>query len=179
MEGALLSIDPSREAEVKRALQEIPHVAGVSFRSDIIASFRRTMGEALLVFTFFSILLAGSIAFAVVYNNARIAFAERARELASLRVLGFTQAEVARILIGEIAFLTLLAIPLGFVLGYIFSYLISLGLQTDIYRVPLILLPITFATAAAVVVVATAVSTWIVIKKLRELDILSALKAAE
>lgn len=179
MEGALLAIDPSREAEVKRALQEIPQVAGVSFRSDIIASFRRTMGETLLVFTFFSILLAGSIAFAVVYNNARIAFAERSRELASLRVLGFTQAEVARILMGEIAFLTVLAIPLGFVLGYVFSYLISLGLQTDIYRVPLILQPATFATAAAVVVVATAVSTWIVIKKLRELDMLSALKAAE
>lgn len=179
MEGALLAIDPQREAEVKLALQAIPQIAGVSFRSDIIASFRNTMEETLLAFTFFSILLAGAIAFAVVYNNARIAFAERSRELASLRVMGFTQVEVARILIGEIALLTLAAIPLGFVLGYGFAYLISLGLQTEIYRVPLILLPATFAIAAAVVVAATAVSTWILIKKLRDLDMLSALKAAE
>lgn len=179
MEGALLTIAPDREAQVKDALLNIPQIAGVSFRSDIMASFRRNMDQTLLAFTFFSILLAGSIAFAVVYNNARIAFAERARELASLRVLGFSQAEVARILIGEILLLTLVAIPLGFVFGYGFTALIALGLQTDIYRVPLILSPATFATAALVVVVATVLSTFIVIKKLRKLDILSALKSAE
>lgn len=179
MEGALLTISAGHESQVKDALLKIPQIAGVSFRSDIMASFRRNMDETLLAFTFFSILLAGSIAFAVVYNNARIAFAERERELASLRVLGFSQTEVARILIGEILLLTLAAVPLGFILGYGFAALISLGLQTDIYRVPLVLSPATFATAALVVVVATVLSTFIVIKKLRRLDMLSALKSAE
>ncbi|MCR6651482.1 MAG: FtsX-like permease family protein [Cellvibrionaceae bacterium] len=179
MEGALLTIVADQEKQVKDALLKIPQIAGVNFRSDIMESFRRTMDETLLTFTFFSVLLAGSIAFAVVYNNARIAFAERARELASLRVLGFSQAEVARILIGEILMLTLAAIPFGFILGYGFAAMIALGLQTEIYRVPLILSPSTFATAALVVVVATVLSTFIVIKKLRGLDMLRALKSAE
>lgn len=137
------------------------------------------MDESLLVFTLFSLFLAGSIAFAVVYNNARIAFAERGRELASLRVMGFTQFEVASLLIGEQMLLTLLALLPGFALGTALCWLLSQAMQTDLYRIPLVLQPATFAQAALVVLLATLLSSWMLLRRLSRLDMVSALKAAE
>lgn len=179
IEGAYIAAFAGEEMNLKKRLLAIPAIAGVTFRADMIASFEGTLDETVLMFTFFSVALAGIIAFAVVYNNARIALAERTRELASLRVLGFSRGEVAAILNGEIGVLTLIAIPVGFIIGVGLCALMSYGMQTEIYRIPLVLMPSTFATAATVVLVATGLSMLIISQKLNHIDILSALKAVE
>ena len=92
-------------------------MSGTFARRNAIASLYQTLGETLLIFAFVNTLLAGTIACGVVYNSARIALSERGHELASLRVLGFTQGEVGYILLGELALQTLVAIPLGFLFG--------------------------------------------------------------
>lgn len=177
--GAFLAVEPERMTELNRRLERMPRIAGVNLRENTIRTFNETMDETLLTFTLFSMFMAGAIAFAVVYNNARIAFAERARELASLRVLGFTRTEVAFILLGELLLLTLLAIPIGFVLGAGLAQLLAWGMQTDLYRIPLVILPQTYATGAGVVLVATLLSALVVGRSLAKLDMVSALKAAE
>ncbi|MEI2421676.1 ABC transporter permease, partial [Arthrospira platensis SPKY2] len=119
--------------------------------------------QTILYFAFTTALLGGFIAFGVVYNSARIALSERSRELASLRVLGFTRAEVAYILLGEIGLLTLLAIPLGFGFGRLLSGYLAVAFSSDLYRIPLIVAPSTYALTAAVVLVSFAISgalTW-------------------
>ncbi|OZB17586.1 MAG: hypothetical protein B7X55_06130, partial [Rhodobacterales bacterium 34-62-10] len=151
----LVAADPQRHLTLARTFEEMPGVLSVTLRERSIAAFNQLMDESLLVFTLFSLFLAGSIAFAVVYNNARIAFAERGRELASLRVMGFTQFEVASLLIGEQMLLTLLALLPGFSLGTALCWLLSQAMQTDLYRIPLVLQPATFAQAALVVLLAT------------------------
>lgn len=177
--GAFLGTDARFQNAIYGELKEMPRIAGTVVRTKALQSFRDTMAETILTFAFFNTLLAASIAFGVVYNSARIALSERSRELASLRVLGFTRGEVSYILLGELALLTLLAIPLGFGLGYAMCFLMSLGLQTDLFRIPLILDPSTYSFSAAVVVVSAAVSGLIVRRKVDHLDLVAVLKTRE
>lgn len=177
--GALLAVEPGRLDQLYPVLEERPGVAGVTLRENSINSFYEMMDENILVFTMFSMFMAGSIAFAVAYNNARIAFAERGRELASLRVLGFTRPEVAFILLGELLLLTLVALLPGFALGTFLCWLLTLAMQTDLYRIPLVLNTGTYAMAAAVVLVATLISALFIARNLIRLDMVAALKAPE
>ena len=123
--------------------------------------------------------LAGIIAFGVVYNSARIALSERRRELASLRVLGFTRAEISYILLGELGVLTLAAIPLGFLIGRGLCAYIANSLETDLFRIPLILEANTYAFAALVVLMSTLISGLIVRSRLDRLDLIAVLKTKE
>lgn len=157
----------------------MPRVAGTIVRDTAIEQFDEMMEETILYFSFITALLGAFIAFGVVYNSARIALSERSRELASLRVLGFTRGEVAYILLGEIALLTLLAIPLGFVFGGALSGYLALAFSSDLYRIPLIIAPSTYALAAAVVLVSFGVSGALIWRKLARLDLIEVLKTRE
>ena len=128
---------------------------------------------------FFNVMFACIIAFGVVYNNARVSLSERARELATLRVIGFTRNEISQILLGELAMLTAFAIPLGMALGYVFAYRMTLGLDTDVYRIPLVISGATYAFAATVVILATIVSGLSVRRQLNQLDLVAVLKTKE
>ncbi len=122
---------------------------------------------------------SGVIAIAVIYNGARIALSERGRELASLRVLGFSRREVAVLLLGEQAIITLLAIPLGFLLGYGLAAAVSAGLQTELYRIPLIVSAQTYLSAAAVTITAAILSGLIVRRRLNRMNLIEVLKTRE
>jgi putative ABC transport system permease protein len=177
--GAYLRVDPRWRDRVYRKLDEMPRVAGVLVRESAIRSFYRTMDETILYFSFVSALLGGFIAFGVVYNSARIALSERDRELASLRVLGFTQPEVAYILLGELGLATLLALPPGFLFGRLLCAYLSHAFRSDLYRVPLILEPGTYAFAAALVLASAAFSALMLWRNLRRLDLIGVLKTRE
>lgn len=126
-----------------------------------------------------NVLFAAIIAFGVVYNNARISVAQRSRELASLRVLGFTRAEISYILLGELAILTLTAIGPGLALGYGLAWFASWGYDTELFRIPLVIKPATYALAATIVIVAAIVSGLIVRRQLDRLDLVAVLKTRE
>ena len=142
-------------------------------------SFRRTMAENLLLMTYFNALFAGLIAFGVVFNSARIALSERGRELASLRVMGFTRFEVSYILLGELALLVLLSLPLGSALGYGLAWAWTLSLDTELYRVPLVVERSTYGLAVLIVVLSAVVSGLIVRRRVNRLDLVAALKTRE
>jgi len=148
-------------------------------RESAIKSFYQTMEETILFFTFITAILGGTIAFGMIYNSARIALSERDRELASLRVLGFTQGEIAYIMLGELAVLTLAALPLGFLFGHGLCAILSHEIRSDLYRVPLVLEPNTFAFAAAVVLASALVSGLMMWHKLKRLDLIGVLKTRE
>ncbi len=177
--GAYLSVDKRRLPEIFRDLKGMPRVAGVAIRENEIRSFYDTLAETLLVFTFVNTLLAGTIAFGVVYNSARIALSERSRELASLRVLGYTRGEISYILLGELGAFTLAAIPLGFLAGRELCRYLAAKLGSDLYRVPLVLNPGTYGFAAAVVIVSACVSGLVVRRRLDRLDLVAVLKTRE
>jgi putative ABC transport system permease protein len=157
----------------------MPRVAGTIVRETAIRSFHKTMEETILFFSFVTAVLGAVIAFGVVYNSARIALSERDRELASLRVLGFTRGEVAYILLGELAAATLLALPLGYLFGRELCSYLSSSFRSDLYRVPLVLEADTFAFAASVVLGSAIVSGVLLWRKLNRLDLVGVLKTRE
>jgi putative ABC transport system permease protein len=177
--GAWLAVEPGRTAEVLAALDRRPRVAAVSRREAALQAFEDTLGETMLVFAFVNTLLAGSIAVGVIYNAARLAFGERARELGSLRILGFTRGQTAWILLGELALLVLAALPLSFVIGWGFCKLVSVGLASELYRIPLVIEASTLGFAAAVIVAAATVSALIVGRSLFRMDLVAVLKTRE
>lgn len=174
--GVWLLTDPAFETELFRHLWERPRVASVGLISHAEANIREYLEDTFLVFMGILLLMAATVAFSVVYNNARIAFAERARELASLRVLGYTRLEVGWILIGESAILTLLAIPLGWLVGTGLAWGANQAMATEMFRLPFVLSPRVYAFSAAAVILATGISAWLMVRRLNRLDMVSALK---
>jgi putative ABC transport system permease protein len=177
--GAFLAIDAQESGDLYAKLKRLPAVAGVAFREALLTSFEEILDRSIVTATIINIVFATIIAFGIVYNGARIALSERGNELASLRVLGFTRREVSAILLGEQAALTLAAIPLGFAFGILLSWLLSLNLDTEFYRMPLIFTSRTFGLSLTVVLAAAAASGLLVSRRLNRLDLIAVLKTRE
>jgi putative ABC transport system permease protein len=175
----LLSIEPEYASEIYRRLRDMPAVAGVTLRQTVIDSFYNTLDQILLVFTFINAILGGVIAFGVVYNSVRITLAERGRELASLRVLGYSQGEVAYILLGELALLTLISLPVGFLIGTGLCEFMAENMKSDLYRIPLVLSTYTYAFSALIVILSALFSGLLVLRRLNQLDLVEVLKTRE
>ena len=177
--GAYLFTDSNYREKLFRRFVNMPRVSGTVVRKDEIRNFNEVQARAMLFFTFIATLMACFISFGVVYNSARIALSERSRELSSLRVLGYTRGEISYILLGELGLLTLVAIPLGFFIGYWLCAYIAQALASDLYRVPLIIEMKTYSLSAAVVLASATVSGLIVRHKLDHLDLVEVLKTRE
>jgi len=177
--GAYLYIDDRYANEIYQQLKDRPRIVGSVIRTQEIEAFHRTMDETMLFWTFVATLFSVVIAVGVVYNSARITLTERSRELASLRVLGYTRGEISYILLGELALLTLAAMPPGLWFGRALCGYIATSIGNEMYRVPLVLEPSTYAFAALVVLVAAAVSALLVRSRLDKLDLIEVLKTKE
>ncbi len=177
--GAYLAVQPGAEAALYAKLHDRPRVLGMVANVAAIQSFYATIGEFILFYTLVSTLLAGAIGFGVVYNSARIALSERGRELASLRVLGFTRGEIAYILLGELTLLTLAAIPVGFLVGVGLVGILVVAFKSELYRLPLILTPENYAMGASVILVSALLSGLLLWLRLGRLDLVAVLKTRE
>jgi putative ABC transport system permease protein len=177
--GALLTLDPAATERFYREVKLIPAVAGVALRDVALQNFRDTMAESMNISITFNVIFAAIIAFGVVYNAARVSLSERARELASLRVLGFTRAEISLILLGELAFLTCCALPLGAAIGYGLGVFIMSAFNNEVYRLSFVLARATVAWSFLIVIGAAFVSGLVVRRRLDHLDLVAVLKTRE
>lgn len=169
-----------RAAEALYAqLKQLPKVATVSIKAAALKSFTETTMTFILVFTGIMMVFAVAIAVGVVYNNARVALAERTWELASLRVLGFTRAEVSAILLYELAIELVASIPLGLWLGYWTVVALAERHQTELFRIPPVIGVRSYAISAFIMLVAGVISALIVRHRIDHLDLVSVLKARE
>ena len=177
--GAVMSVEQAYRNAVQKKLEDRPRVAGTRARDATIRAWRETVREMTTTYVSFIALLAGAITIGVVYNSARITLSERSRELASLRVLGFTRGEISRILMGELAILVLLAIPLGFLIGHLLAWQMASTMPKELFQVPVVILPQTYSMASAIVLTASLLSAFLVRRRLDRLDIITALKTKE
>jgi putative ABC transport system permease protein len=174
-----MRIDTLQRAALFRALKEIPMISSLNLKEAAVQTFHDTLAESMLIFISFFIIFACTLAFGVTYNAGRITLSERGRELATLRVLGFTRAEISYILLGEIGVLTLIALPLGCAIGYSLALLITDAFKTELFRIPLAILPDTFGISMLVVLGATLASAFVVRRRLEHLDLIAVLKTRE
>jgi putative ABC transport system permease protein len=177
--GALLLIDSAHEAELAATLKATPAVAGAAFKRAVLQSFRDIMAANMSLSIFINLVFAGIIAFGVVYNAARVSLSERSRELASLRVLGFTRAEISLILMGELALLTLVALPVGGLFGWGLAAAMIHTIDSEVYRFPIFVTRQAVAMAFLGIIVAACTSGLLVRRKLDQLDLVAVLKIRE
>lgn len=177
--GAYLKIDPNKRDAVYENLKAVPMIAGVSLRREAYENFKKMIDEGpgafRTIMTIFSIIIAAG----VVYNGARIAFIERQRDLASLRVLGFTKMETGYVLLGELGALAILALPIGSAIGFFLWSYLATALSTELYQIPVIYKEDGLGYAAIIVFVATAIAGAFVQRDVSKLDMATALKTRD
>lgn len=183
-EGAMISgvdvgIDQNAEAALFAALKSTPSASFIALERVALQRFRETLDQNVSTMIWIYVSLGSVIAFGVIYNFARISLSEQGREMASLRVLGFSRAEVAALLLGEIAIIVLAAQPLGWLIGYGLAIGIAHSLSTDIYRIPLVIGPNVYAWASLVVIGSAVISAVVVRRRIDRLDMIAVLKTRE
>lgn len=177
--GVNLLYDTARQDELFRRLKTTPVANFIALQRTTLQNFRQTLQENLLVMITVYVSLGVIIAFGVVYNFARISLSEQGRELASLRVLGFHKSEVSAILLGELAVLTIVAQPLGWVIGYFFAWAMVQGFNSELYRVPLVVERSVYAWASVIVFASALASALVVRQRIDRLDLIEVLKTRE
>lgn len=177
--GAYLALDSARRPDLFSCLKTTPAASFISLQYAALQMFRETLARNVSIMISVYATLAAIIAFGVVYNFARISLSEQGREMASLRVLGFTRGEVSSLLLGELAVVVIFAQPLGWAIGYLFAALMTEGFRTELYRVPLIVNRDVYAWASLIVFAAAAVSALIVRRRVDRLDMIEVLKTRE
>jgi putative ABC transport system permease protein len=177
--GAHVVVANGRWDEFLEAVKRTPRVAGCTIKNSMREGFRKTTAESIGLLQKIYLLFATIVAFGIIYNSARISLSERARELATLRVLGFSRGEVGAVLVGELVLLTLVALPIGLVLGSFFAKGILTAVNTETVRLPLVLTLANYAFAVLVVSAASAFSALFAARKISEIDLVSALKALD
>jgi putative ABC transport system permease protein len=177
--GAVMLVDTTRDDELSADLKRMPGIAGVAFKRAVLRTFREVMAANMNLTIGINLLFAGVIAFGVVYNAARVSLSERSRELASLRVLGFTRAEISMILLGELALLTLAALPVGVLFGYGLAATIVASIESEVYRFPLYVSHQAVALSCLGIIAAAAISGLMVRRRLDRLDLVAVLKIRE
>ena len=177
--GASFAVEATHRSDFMRALKNTPRISLVAIKDALRESFKKTTAASINLLQSIYLALATVVAFGVVYNNAQISLAERARELATLRVIGFTRREVGAVLIIELVTLALIALPLGLLLGTFFSIVILQQVNTETVRLPIIFTTQNYALAALIVIIASSASALMVLRKLDQLNLIGALRAPE
>lgn len=177
--GAWLAVDERERDSLYRELKNMPLVGGVTSPTSMLESFESEMAEVIYIVIGFLSGFAAIISVGVIYNGARIALSERGRELASLRVMGFHRNEVTVLLLGEQAIITLVAIPLGCLIGYGLAWAVVQAMQTEMFRIPYVVSPRTWMLATAITLAAAFASGLAVRRRLHRYDLISVLKTRE
>ncbi len=177
--SAQLRVDPAERSAFLAAVKATPRISAVSYRDAGIRNFRETLGRTIYIFVGFFVVFSCTLAFGVVYNSVRIALSERARELATLRVLGFTRKEIAYVLLGEVGVLALVALPLGSAVGIALAWYLSEKFSTELFRVPLVIEARTLGISAITILGTALVCAALVRRRLDRLDLIAVLKTRE
>jgi putative ABC transport system permease protein len=177
--GVHLQIDPAAREAFFAATKATPETGFVMVAALTVERFRATLAEKITVMVTVFTVLAGIIAVGVVYSFARISLSEQGRELASLRVLGFTRGEVSGVLLGEVLVIVLMAQPLGWLIGHGIALTMVAAFSSDLYRVPMVIGREVYAAASLVVLAATLASVAFIRARINRLDLVAVLKTRE
>jgi putative ABC transport system permease protein len=172
-------VDPEGLPALHAALQDTPALSGLIEMNENRIAFEETISQNIVVVNGVYAVIAILITVGVAYNGARIQLSERARELASLRILGFSRAEVSSVLVGETMLLAILAQPLGWLMGAWIATAMSQSFTSDLYAIPLVLEPAIFARASLIVLAASLASVLIVRRRIDRMDLVAVMKTRE
>jgi putative ABC transport system permease protein len=179
LEYVNLLVDSNDLSTLFKSLKNTPMISSVMLKQAAIDSFYQTLVKHLMTIVFMFTVLATILAFGVAYNSTRIALSERGRELATLRVLGFTKTEISYVLLGEVMLLVVIGLPLGCFMGWGLVWTVSSAFDTELFRIPLVIERSTYGTAVLIVLAAAITSAALVRRRVNKLDLIKVLKTRE
>jgi len=178
-EMANLLLDPAEERAFYETIKEIPGLSAVIIKQRSVDKMREEIGDMIWIFTSFFVMFSTALAYGVVYNAVRVALSERGRDLATLRVLGFTRWEISYILLGEAALLALIALPLGCLAGAGLVYVMAGSFDTELFRIPFDIRPSAYGQAMLIALAASLASAAFARRRIDRLDLIAVLKTRE
>jgi putative ABC transport system permease protein len=179
LSAVLLRVEAGGEDALGRRLKDVPGVAAVEFKGESKSKVEETLAASMAISVMFMTIFAGVIAFAIIYNSTSISLTERTRELASLRVLGFTLAELRRIVLGENVLLSAVGVAAGMGLGALLCWWLVKAYETDVYRLPFHISMRTFVTSALSIAAFVLIANLASRRRIARLDMVEVLKARE
>ncbi|MEM8876837.1 MAG: FtsX-like permease family protein [Pseudomonadota bacterium] len=179
VDGFHLTMDEDAADDLYREVKELPRIASLVLLDLSREKFQETLSQNSTIMATIYIVLSVIIAFGVMYNAARIQLSERARELASLRVLGFTSREVFSVLLAELSMIVILAQPLGWFIGFLIAWSMVQSFDSDLFRIPLIVEIDTMAIATIISVIAVVASLYLIWERVQRLDLIRVLKTRD
>lgn len=177
--GVALTVDPVWQGMLYHRVKQIPAIASITILEKTRQVFKDIMAESILMMVGMNMIFAALIAFGVIYNTARIAFSERARELSMLRLLGMTRSEVAYILFGELALVVLAALPMGVYMGNLMAAGMARSMNSELFRIPMVIESSTYGIAVMTVLISAFLSFYLVWRQVDHIDLVSAQKGVE
>ncbi len=179
MNVALLRADPDAIPAIARAMTDTPAVASADIAEENYENIADTIAENIAVTSTLLVIFAGVIAFSIIYNSTVVSLLERERELASLRVLGFTKQEVGAIVYQENFLLGGVGVLLGLPFGAWSARTLLALLDTDMYRMPYHAETASFMLSAGLIAAFVALANLAVRRRIHRLDMVEVLKSRE
>ncbi|MBM4214076.1 MAG: FtsX-like permease family protein [Gammaproteobacteria bacterium] len=179
VDSAYLIIDAAFRDRLSTRLKEIPAIVGATFADNAERSLRQLFEQGAGFFAFMFLLFSLAMAAGVALSAARVTLGEQERDLATLRVLGFRRREASWVLLGELAVLLAVALPLGLILGAALSRWMMEQFETDLFSFPFVFDLPTYARSALFIVVAVVLATLWVRRDVHRLDLVGVLKSRE
>jgi putative ABC transport system permease protein len=179
VDSAYLLIDAAERDRLSMRLKEIPAVVGVTFIDNAERSLRQLFEQGAGFFSYMFLLFSLVMAAGVAFSAARVTLGEQERDLATLRVLGFTRYEASWVLLGELVMLLAVALPLGLALGAGLSRWMMEQFETELFSFPFVFDMPTYARAALYVTAAVLVAALWVRRDVDRLDLVAVLKSRE
>ena len=177
--AAYVLMDSNERDALNREVKELPMIAGVSFLDNASASMRKMLNEGSGFFSYMFVVFSCLMAAGVAYSAARVTFAEQERDLATLRVLGFSRREVSYVLLAEIGALMVVALPAGAILGALLSRWLMAQFQTELFTFPYVTESSAYGRSALFVAAAVVGAALAVRRGVDRLDLVGVLKSRE
>jgi putative ABC transport system permease protein len=179
MNSVQMLVDPSRRNELYAALKQLPNIQSVSVRANARANIQDTLVRSLNFSLSILIGFAGVIALGSMLNAALIEIADRTRDIATFRVLGYDAGAIAGIFLRQAGILLVVGLVLAMPVAYVLVHLLALAYNTELFRLPVLIRPGTVLMSCAVMAVFAAVSQFVVYRQVRGLDWLEGIKIKE
>lgn len=172
------SSDVGVRAALSAELLSMDDVSTVSFSDETINLYRNMLSVVDLIVVVL-IVSAAALAFIVLYNLTNINVSERVREIASLKVLGFTRREVYSYIFREILLLAVVGDALGMVLGTHLASFVVTTAEVDYVMFGRTIHPASYVYAFALTLVFSGIVVLILRRKLDHVDMVESLKSVD
>ena len=175
---AVTSSDAGERAQFNDAVRAIDGVKTVAYNDEVIDAYKSMLKSVGLI-VIVLVVAAAALAFIVLYNLTNINITERQREIATLKVLGFTPREVSAYIYRETMLLSVIGCAVGLVLGVFMEGFVVVTAEVDQVMFGRTIHAASFVIAFLLTMLFTVLVMLAMRRKLARVDMVESLKSNE